>query len=355
MDVKPIFPGKAAPFVIAGPCSAESREQVLEAARRLSLLPSVTAFRAGVWKPRTHPGGFEGHGGEALEWLRQAKAETGLPVATEVATASHIEACLRAGIDILWLGARTSGNPFAVQEIADALRGTDVAVLIKNPISPDLELWAGAIERIYGAGIRRIAAVHRGFSTFGGTSQYRNAPLWTIPLQLSVRYPELPVIHDPSHVGGRRNLIEPLARQALDTGFSGLIIESHCHPDEALSDAAQQITPERLGEILGNVIGRRRSQPTPHLEKLRAEIDAVDSELLDVLARRMAISRNIGEYKRNESMSVLQASRFNDLIADRCKRGSNLGLSDKFLKTVFNAIHDESVATQLRIIDRNPE
>lgn len=350
----PLTESNRFPLIIAGPCSAETRGQVLATARGLADA-GVEIFRAGVWKPRTRPGMFEGIGPDALEWLAEVKAETGMRVATEVATAAHVEACLRAGVDILWLGARTTSNPFAVQEVADALKGVgdSVAVMVKNPLSPDVELWAGAIERICMAGLRRIAAVHRGFVTYG-PKIYRNAPLWSIPLELSVRYPGLMMIHDPSHTGGRRDLIGRLSQEALDLGFSGLIIESHCAPDSALSDSSQQITPAVLGDIIRKLKPRRHTPSAPaELEELRRRIDSIDLELLDVLQRRMAVSEQIGLYKRDNSMSVLQSSRFNDLIADRRARGAAIGLDPHFLDRILHAIHDASVDCQLKLLRTN--
>lgn len=352
-NLEPIHFGDAGqnqPLVIAGPCSAESRTQVLETARRLSG-GGIPVFRAGIWKPRTRPGGFEGVGSEGLGWLAEVKRETGMAVATEVATRTHVEEALAAGIDLLWIGARTSANPFAVQEIADTIQasGRDVPVLVKNPVSPDIELWIGALQRLYNAGVRRLAAVHRGFSTYG-RQLYRNTPLWHIPLELSVRYPGLQIIHDPSHIGGRRDLIAPLAQQALDVGFSGLIIESHIDPDNALSDAAQQVTPEELIEILRSLKMRVRGEAGESLELLRQQIDAIDNELLDVLCKRMKVSREIGRYKRERNMPVLQSSRFNDVIESRRTAGEALGMSPEFMKTILHAIHDESVRQQISVV-----
>jgi len=339
---------------MAGPCSAESRETVMGTALKLAPL-GVKVFRAGVWKPRTRPGGFEGMGLPALAWLREAGDATGMITATEVATRSHVNAALDAGIEMLWIGARTSSNPFAVQEIADTLaeREADIPVMVKNPLGPDIELWAGAIERLYAAGVRRLGAIHRGFATYG-PSAYRNMPLWHIPMELSVRFPNLPIIHDPSHTGGRRDLIATLSQDAIDMGFNGLFIESHCNPDIALSDASQQVTPENLATIISGLTLRTSTPSRPgELEVLRQQIDVIDTELLDVLARRMKVSRAIGAYKRSNGMSVLQSLRFNDLIADRRRRGVGMGMSPKFLKTLLMAIHDESIAQQLAVLRDN--
>ena len=291
------------PLVIAGPCSAETEEQVMETARQLAGR-GIKIFRAGIWKPRTKPGGFEGVGVEGLPWLKEVKQETGMYVATEVATAKHVFETLKAGIDILWIGARTTANPFAMQEIADALRGTDVPVLVKNPVSPDLELWIGAIERIYNAGIRRIGAIHRGFTSID-KSLYRNHPMWAIPIELHRRLPRLPIFCDPSHIGGKRELIAPLSQQAMDLGFDGLIIEAHCSPDCAWSDKAQQVTPEALAYIIRNLVIRDESITTESLTELRSQIDKLDDQLLELLSRRMRVSRDIGQYKKEHNLSLI--------------------------------------------------
>jgi len=335
------------PLIIAGPCSAETERQVLDAAMALKG-EGIRIFRAGVWKPRTKPGGFEGVGAPALEWLRRVKEVTGMYTATEVATHMHVEQALAAGIDMLWIGARTSANPFAMQEIADTLaeHGADLPVLVKNPVNPDLELWIGALQRLFNAGIRRLGAIHRGFST-DGTHIYRNMPRWHIPTELRLRLPELPIICDPSHIGGKRELIAPLSQQALDMGFNGLIIESHCDPDNAWSDAAQQVTPQVLGSILRTLQVRSYRQPTEGLELLRRQIDSIDTELLDVLARRMQVSRDIGRYKKTTGMPVVQAGRYNDVLRSRIDAGVELGMSADFMRTFLLAMHDESVRQQL--------
>jgi len=339
------------PLIIAGPCSAETREQVLDTARQLSA-NGIKVFRAGIWKPRTKPGGFEGIGSEGIPWMQEARKETGMLIATEVANRTHVEEALDAGFDMLWLGARTSANPFAVQEIADTLaaRKSDVTVLVKNPVNPDLELWIGALQRIYNSGIRRIGAIHRGFSTYG-KHLYRNMPEWHIPIELRLRYPNLPIICDPSHIGGKRELIAPLSQQAMDMGFDGLIVETHCNPDCAWSDAAQQITPEILNFILGTLVIRNSKQTTESLTLLRQKIDRIDNDLLEILSKRMGVSREIGRYKREHRMSVIQAGRYNDVIRSRVKLGEEMGMSPDFMRTVLLAIHDESVRLQIEVIN----
>ncbi len=342
------------PLIMAGPCSAETEEQTLSTARRLAM-GGVKVFRAGIWKPRTKPGGFEGIGKEGLQWLKRVKEETGMLVATEVAMRRHVEEALEAGVDILWIGARTSANPFAVQEIADALKDAgaeDVAVLVKNPVNPDLELWIGALERLYNAGIRRLGAIHRGFS-FYGKSIYRNPPQWHIPIELHRRIPELPIVVDPSHMGGKRELVGPLCQQALDMKFTGLMIESHCTPDEAWSDKNQQVTPEVLKIILSSLVLRNSEQNTESLQQLRQQIDRVDTELLDLYNRRMEISREIGKYKKEHSMPVVQESRYDDLIKSRVAAAVQMGMSADFMKTVLQAIHEESVRQQIEILNKN--
>ncbi len=350
-DLLPIvFPEIAAqrPTIIAGPCSAETEEQVLATARALAA-DGIRIFRAGVWKPRTKPGGFEGVGIEALAWLRRVKRETGMYVATEVATAEHAAAALDAGIDLLWLGARTTANPFAVQEVADALRGRDLPVLVKNPVSPDLELWIGALERLRNAGIRRLGAVHRGFSSLD-RGIYRNQPQWSIPIELHRRLPHLTIFCDPSHIGGRRELIAPLSQQAMDLGFDGLIVECHCAPESAWSDKEQQITPAALAALRRSLVIRRSDEATESLHALRREIDKCDDELLELLARRMRIARDIGRYKKEHAMPVLQAERYNDLLDRRAAQACDLGMERDFIRTLLQAIHEESVRQQMHVL-----
>ncbi len=335
-----------APLVIAGPCSAETREQVMKTAVDLAER-GVRIFRAGVWKPRTKPGGFEGIGAPALKWLRDVKRETGMRIAVEGATRAHVVEALKHDVDILWIGARTSGNPFAVQEIADALRGReDVTVLVKNPMNPDVELWIGALQRIYNAGIRRLGAIHRGFSVYG-ESYYRNNPEWGVPLELRVRHPELPIICDPSHIGGKRELVAPIAQQALDMGFDGLIVECHCSPESAWSDSEQQLTPPALDEMLRGLMVRGGALPEDSLRELRREIDRLDGELLDILARRMAVAREIGMYKRCNSIPVVQPERYGEVMESRVDKGVSLGLGREFLNTLLSCIHEESVRQQV--------
>jgi len=347
-----LLPGMEAkrPWVIAGPCSAESEEQVLCTGRALAA-QGIRIFRAGIWKPRTKPGGFEGVGVIGLPWLQKLKEATGMYVAVEVATKAHVDAALAFGVDILWIGARTTANPFAMQEIADALKGHDVPVLIKNPVNPDLELWIGGIERIYGAGIRRIGVIHRGFSSYD-KKIYRNLPSWHIPIELRRRLPDLPIFCDPSHIGGKRELVAPLAQQAMDLGFDGLIIESHCDPDCAWSDAKQQVTPETLQVILDALVIRDRQCSTENLSSLRHQIDQIDDDLLCILAKRMRISIEIARYKKENDMPVLQAGRYDEILTKRSQQGAEMGMNEEFIKTVFEAIHAESVRRQMEVYNR---
>lgn len=338
------------PIVIAGPCSAETEEQVLGTAHELAN-SGIKIFRAGIWKPRTKPGGFEGVGVEGLDWLKRVKQETGMYVATEVATKAHVEAALAAGIDILWIGARTSANPFAMQEIADALVGSeDVVVLVKNPVNPDLELWIGAMQRLYNAGIHKIGAIHRGFSSYG-KHLYRNMPQWHIPIELSRRLPNLPIFCDPSHIGGKRELVAPISQQAMDMGFDGLIIESHCAPDCAWSDKSQQVTPDVLNYILNMLVIRDIKQTTENLNLLRQQIDQMDNELLEILNKRMRISREIGQYKKEHRMQIVQTDRYDSILRSRIKLAEDMGMSGDFMKDVLVAIHEESVRQQIEVFN----
>ncbi|UKI26265.1 MAG: bifunctional 3-deoxy-7-phosphoheptulonate synthase/chorismate mutase type II [Bacteroidales bacterium] len=351
-DIKPIkFCGvdSKRPVVIAGPCSAETEEQVMETAMDLAK-NGVRIFRAGIWKPRTKPGGFEGVGSVGLTWLQEVKKETGMLVATEVANKQHVEEALNAGVDVLWIGARTSANPFAMQEIADSLVGADVPVLVKNPVNPDLELWIGAMQRIYNAGIRQIGAIHRGFSAYG-KHLYRNMPQWHIPIELRRRMPELTLICDPSHIGGKRELVAPLSQQAMDMGFDGLIVESHCDPDSAWSDKSQQVTPEVLNFILNMLVVRDTTQTTESLTLLRQQIDQIDNDLLEALSKRMRISREIGQYKKEHSMPVVQTGRYDDILNSRAAAAEELGMNGDFMKTVYQAIHEESVRQQIEVLN----
>lgn len=351
-DIKPIkFCGvdSKRPVVIAGPCSAETEEQVMETAKDLAK-NGVRIFRAGIWKPRTKPGGFEGVGSVGLTWLQEVKKETGMLVATEVANKQHVEEALNAGVDVLRIGARTSANPFAMQEIADSLVGADVPVLVKNPVNPDLELWIGAMQRIYNAGIRQIGAIHRGFSAYG-KHLYRNMPQWHIPIELRRRMPELTLICDPSHIGGKRELVAPLSQQAMDMGFDGLIVESHCDPDSAWSDKSQQVTPEVLNFILNMLVVRDTTQTTESLTLLRQQIDQIDNDLLEALSKRMRISREIGQYKKEHSMPVVQTGRYDDILNSRAAAAEELGMNGDFMKTVYQAIHEESVRQQIEVLN----
>ena len=338
------------PLVIAGPCSAETEEQVMETARQLHA-DGIKIFRAGIWKPRTKPGGFEGVGAAGLPWLKRVKEELGMYVATEVANAKHIREALAADVDILWIGARTTANPFAVQEIADALEGTDIPVLIKNPVNPDLDLWIGALERIYNAGVRKIAAIHRGFSSYD-KKIYRNLPFWHIPIELRRLMPEVPILCDPSHIGGKRELVAPLCQQAMDLNFDGLIVETHANPEKAWSDATQQVTPEVLDLILSTLVIRDVTQTTENLTALRRQIDECDNNLLELLARRMRVSEEIGQYKKEHNMPILQEQRYEEILQDRIAQAEQMGMKGDFMKTVLVAIHEESVRHQMEIMNK---
>ena len=338
------------PLVIAGPCSAETEEQVMNTATQLAS-KGIKLFRAGIWKPRTKPGGFEGVGVEGLPWLKRVKTETGMLVCTEVATAKHVLECLKAGIDVLWIGARTTANPFAMQEIADALRGVDIPVLVKNPVNPDLELWIGALERLNQAGLQRLGAIHRGFSSYE-RKIYRNLPQWHIPIELRRRIPQLPILCDPSHIGGKRELIAPLCQQAMDLGFDGLIVESHCDPDKAWSDASQQVTPDVLDYILNLLVIRKDTQSTENLSELRKQIDECDNDLIQTLAKRMRVAREIGTYKKEHDMTILQTGRYNEILEKRGSQAALCGMDTEFAKKVFEAIHEESVRQQMEIINK---
>ena len=338
------------PFVIAGPCSAETEEQVMTTARQLAM-KGCHNFRAGVWKPRTKPGGFEGNGEKALPWMKQVKDETHMLISTEVATPEHVELALKYDMDILWIGARTTANPFAMQALADSLRGMDIPVFVKNAVNPDLELWIGAMERLNQAGIKRLGAIHRGFSSFE-QKIYRNAPMWQIPIELHRRIPDLPIICDPSHIGGKRELIAPLCQQAMDLGFDGLIVESHCDPDKAWSDAKQQVTPEVLDYILSLLIIRDENITTENIQQLRKQIDELDNQLMELLAKRMDVCREIGRYKKEHNMTVLQTSRYNEILEKRGVQGSLTGMAPEFVAKVFESIHEESVRQQIEIVNQ---
>jgi len=338
------------PLVIAGPCSAETEEQVVGTAKELSA-QGIRIYRAGIWKPRTKPGGFEGVGSIGLPWLQRVKEETGMYVSTEVATRYHVEEAVKYGVDLLWIGARTSANPFAVQEVADTLQATGFQgpVLIKNPVNPDLDLWIGAVERIYNAGIRKIGVIHRGFSSYD-KKIYRNLPQWHIPIELKRRMPNLPMICDPSHIGGKRELIAPLSQQAMDLNYDGLIIESHCNPDCAWSDKEQQVSPDVLAYILNLLVIRDTKQTTESLTELRRQIDLIDEDLLTVLSKRMRISREIGQYKKEHNMPVLQTLRYDEILEKRIKQAKEMGIGAGFMQLVFEAIHEESIRQQMEVL-----
>ncbi|MCP9611672.1 bifunctional 3-deoxy-7-phosphoheptulonate synthase/chorismate mutase type II [Coprobacter tertius] len=347
-----LLPGVNAkrPLIIAGPCSAETEQQVLETAKDLANR-GVKIFRAGIWKPRTKPGGFEGVGSKGLPWLKKIKEETGMYTSTEVANERHVFEALKYGVDMLWIGARTTANPFAVQEIADALKGVDIPVLIKNPVNPDLELWIGAVERIYNAGLHKIGVIHRGFSSYD-KKLYRNLPQWHIPIELRRRLPELPIICDPSHIGGKRELIAPLSQQAMDLGFDGLIVESHCNPDCAWSDKDQQVTPDVLHYILNMLVIRETQQTTESLTELRCQIDEFDNQLLELLAKRMRVSREIGQYKKEHGMQVLQTARYDEILSKRIAQAQEMGMDGEFMQQVLQAIHEESVRQQMEVLNK---
>ena len=342
------------PLVLAGPCSAETEAQVLQIAHELKN-SDVSIFRAGIWKPRTRPGGFEGVGAIGLKWLQKAKAETGMLMAVEVANATHVKLALEHDIDVLWIGARTTVNPFAVQEIADALQNTDKIVLVKNPVNPDLSLWIGGVERLYGAGIKNLGVIHRGFSVYE-KNKYRNNPEWQIAIDLQNRFPLLPLICDPSHIAGRRDLIQEVSQQALDLNYDGLMIETHIDPDNAWSDAAQQVTPERLKEIFEALKVKNKTCESAsyqtEIELLRSKIDASDSKLLEIMGQRMQISEAIGNLKKENKISVLQNHRWIEILERMKQEGSAKGLSEAFILNFFKAIHQESISHQEKVINK---
>ncbi|MEE4215592.1 MAG: bifunctional 3-deoxy-7-phosphoheptulonate synthase/chorismate mutase type II [Bacteroidales bacterium] len=350
---KSLFRKGEKPLIISGPCSAESEEQVMETALQLAG-SDVKIFRAGIWKPRTRPDTFEGLGSVALPWIKRVKEETGMLTAVEVANTWHIKEALKYGVDILWLGARTTANPFAVQELADGLRGLDIPVFIKNPVNPDIELWIGAFERLNKAGIKDMAAIHRGFSYYG-QSTYRNIPQWEIPIELKRRIPGLPIITDPSHICGNRDLLFSISQTAMDLDFDGLFIESHFKPENALSDRDQQITPGELKSLLDGIIHRRSDiENTRQLEELndfRRQIDQWDAELLRVLRNRMSLSEKIGRYKREENITILQTGRWSEILTDRLSKARKLGMSDEFITQIFKHIHQESISFQNKVMN----
>jgi chorismate mutase len=342
------------PLIISGPCSAETEEQVMETAVQLQRTGKVDVMRAGIWKPRTRPGSFEGIGTKGLPWLQRAKKVTGIPVAVEAATAKQVEDALHFEVDILWIGARTTVNPFSVQEVADALRGVDVPVLIKNPINPDLELWIGAVERVAKAGIKQIGLIHRGFSSYGN-SEYRNAPMWHLAIEMKRRFPDMLFINDPSHICGRRDILLDVAQTAIDLDFDGLIIESHVDPDKAWSDAKQQITPEKLGEMLDSIRWRKEDVASEEyhaaLEKLRQQINQLDDELMQIIGERMKVSEKIGQYKKENNITILQTNRWNSILERAFKKGDKLGLSKEFITKYFDAVHMESINHQNKVMN----
>jgi len=342
------------PLIISGPCSAETEEQVVETVQKLANTGKVDMIRTGIWKPRTRPGSFEGIGVKGLPWLLRAKKLTGLPTMVEVATGKQVEDAISFEVDVLWIGARTTVNPFSVQEVADALRGTDVPVLIKNPINPDLELWTGAVERVAKSGVKQIGLIHRGFSSYGNT-EYRNAPMWHLAIEMKRRYPDLLFINDPSHICGRRDILHDVAQKAIDLDYDGLMIESHLDPDNAWSDAKQQVTPEKLVELLDSIVWRREDVNSEEyhaaLEKLRQQINHLDDELMQILGQRMKIAEKIGEYKKNNNITILQTNRWNEILQRAVQKGENLGLSKEFITKYFDAMHMESINHQNKIMN----
>lgn len=341
------------PIVIAGPCSAETEDQVMSTARELAAA-GIKIFRAGIWKPRTRPNAFEGVGSEGLTWLKRVKEETGMLTSTEVANVKHVYEALKHGVDILWIGARTSANPFAVQDIADSLRGVDIPVLVKNPINPDVELWIGAMERLNNSGITKLGAIHRGFSIYDKTL-FRNDPQWQIPIEIKRRIPNLTIITDPSHICGNRQLIHDVSQKAMDLNFDGLIIESHINPDKALSDAKQQITPETLKEILERLILREPGedfQVELTLAELREQIDKLDDKLINLFEKRMKVVEEIGRHKKDNNLTILQSKRWDDLLHKRTNLGLRKGLSEEFILKVFRAIHQESINHQTVVMNQ---
>lgn len=341
------------PLVIAGPCSAETEEQVLKIAHSLKDT-DVNYFRSGIWKPRTRPGNFEGVGALGLKWLQKVKEETGMKTATEVANRNHVELALEHDIDLLWIGARSTVSPFIVQEIADALQGTDKVVLVKNPVNPDLSLWLGGIERLYTADIKNLGVIHRGFSTYEKT-KYRNNPNWQLAIELQSKFPDLPIINDPSHIAGKRDLVFDISQEALDLNFDGLMIETHHDPDNAWSDAAQQVTPDRLVQIMKDLIIRKETDPEAEYNKklgnLRAQIDMIDNDLIQMLGKRMKVSDGIGELKKQKNVAVLQTNRWNAILGKMILEGEGHGLSEEFVLKMFKAIHQESINHQEKIIN----
>jgi len=341
------------PMCIAGPCSAETEEQVMETAKGLNDF-GIHVYRAGIWKPRTHPGSFEGVGTQGLRWLRRVKQELGMKVCTEVASEKHVLECIKYGVDLVWVGARTSANPFLMQEIADALEGTDIPVLVKNPVNPDLDLWIGALERLNRAGLRKLGVIHRGFST-SASIPYRNDPSWKIAIELRTRYPQMAFFADPSHMAGDRKYLQELSQRAMDLGLDGLMVESHCNPDAAWSDAKQQLTPAALQNLLESLIIRENTSENEAyregIDALRARIDVIDENLLKLLKDRMGVSQAIGQYKREHNVAILQAGRWEQLLADMVARAGAMGISEQAITAIMTAIHDESVRVQNNVLE----
>jgi len=342
------------PLIISGPCSAETEEQLIATAQRLANTGKIDMLRAGIWKPRTKPGLFEGIGAKGLPWMLQAKKLTGLPTTVEVATGKQVEDALTFDVDVLWVGARTTVNPFSVQEVADALRGVDIPVLIKNPINPDLELWTGAVERVARAGVKQIGLIHRGFSSYGNT-EYRNAPMWHLAIEMKRRNPGMMIINDPSHICGRRDILLDVAQKAIDLDFDGLMIESHIDPDNAWSDAKQQVTPEKLAEMLDTIVWRKEdvNSEAYHaaLEKLRQQINHLDDEMMQILGQRMKIADQIGKYKKENNITILQTNRWNEILERAFNRGEKLGLGKEFITKYLDAVHMESINHQNKIMN----
>lgn len=348
-----LFSNITKPIVIAGPCSAESEQQVYETAIALKAA-GINILRAGIWKPRTRPNCFEGVGSKGLQWMLQVQRELEMKISTEVANAKHIDEALKAGVDLLWIGARTSANPFAMQEIADALKGTNMPILVKNPVNPDVELWMGALERLNMAGLKKIGVIHRGFSVYG-KAKYRNAPQWQLPIEMKRRFPTMLMMCDPSHISGKREYIQEISQQAMDLGFDGLIIESHISPESALSDAEQQLTPLALSEMLSHLIIRKVDSENleykENIDELRARIDGIDNDLLDLLSKRMKVSDEIGIYKKQNDITILQPGRWDNILEKVFVKGAEKGLDNDFLEKVFKAIHQASIDRQTKVMN----
>lgn len=358
IPLKDWAPNPELPLVISGPCSAESEEQLFQTCTPLSKDPRVQVLRAGIWKPRTRPGTFEGHGEEALKWFQKVKTELKMPISCEVANASHVELALKYGVDILWIGARTTVNPFAVQEIADSLRGVDIPILVKNPINPDFALWCGAMERLNKVGVTKLGAIHRGFNTYEKTN-YRNVPLWEIPIELKRKFPEIPIIADPSHIAGKREFITRISQKAFDLDFNGLMIETHINPAVALSDAEQQLTPQSLKELL-DVLELRFELSLDEdfeqkLNSLRFKIDRLDTELLELLSKRIQVSADIGAEKRKQGVTALQVHRMDQMLKDRVSKAQVLGLKEKYINDLYHVIHAESVRVQAEVMRKKSD